>query len=152
MKLGIFSRPWLQILIVGIVLFIATDQAMRLTGNPNYFHHCREFTLEISGQKLLPAGQLENFWEYQHRSMLNYMEQVLYGVRGLVTNKVNGNPVPAKVLVENHDLDESFVFATLPEGNYHRPIKSGTYDMTFSSFGYYARTFENVTTEDMETL
>ncbi len=118
----------------------------------NYFHHAREFLVEISSLKLIPAGQLENIWEYQHRSWLNYMEQALYGVRGLVTNKVNGNPVPAKVFVVDHDKDESFVFASLPVGNYHRPIKEGTYDFTFSSFGYYSKTVGDVSVNDMETL
>jgi hypothetical protein len=118
----------------------------------NYFHHCRESTIEIHEQFTLPASMLESIWNYHHRSMLNYMEHTLYGVRGLVTNKVNGNPVPAKVYVENHDLDESFVYASNPIGNYHRPIKEGIYDFTFSSFGYYDQTVENVDPEDMNTL
>ncbi len=118
----------------------------------NYFHHCREFTLEISGNQIPPANQLPAFWDYQHRSMLNYMEQVLFGVRGKVTNALNGNPVPAKVYIEDHDEDESHVYATLPVGNYHRPIKEGTYDFTFSLLGYYPETIENVSPEDMETL
>lgn len=118
----------------------------------NYFHHCREFTLEISNVKIPPANQLPDFWEYHHRSMLNYMEQSLYGIRGKVTNAINGNTVPAEVWVEDHDKDESHVFASMPVGNYHRPIKEGTYNLTFSSFGYYDMTIENVEPEDMGTL
>lgn len=118
----------------------------------NYFHHCREFTLEISKTKLIPASQLLSIWDYQHRSMLNYMEQCLYGVHGKVTNAVNGNPVPAEVWIEDHDKDESQVTAGLPVGDYHRPVKEGTYDITFSSFGYYPKTIENVNPVDMSTL
>ncbi len=34
-KFGIFGSRWLQIFIGGIVLFIATEQALKLTGSPN---------------------------------------------------------------------------------------------------------------------
>lgn len=118
----------------------------------NYFQGCREQTLEISSQKTPPASQLEGFWEANYRSMLNYMEQSLYGVRGTVTNSSNGNPVPAEVFVVDHDKDNSEVYASLPSGEYHRPIKAGTYDFTFSSFGYYPKTITNVVVEDEETL
>jgi RsiW-degrading membrane proteinase PrsW (M82 family) len=32
-----FFKPWLQILVFGILLFIATEQVLRITGNPNIF-------------------------------------------------------------------------------------------------------------------
>lgn len=118
----------------------------------NYYHHCREFTAEISGTKLPPANQMPDFWDYLHRSLLNYIEQALYGIHGNVTNVVNGNAVPAKVFVEEHDKDQSHVFAALPFGDFHRPIKQGTYDLTFSSLGYYSKSINNVSAEDMETF
>jgi len=128
----------------------------RITGGRqdymNYFQHCREFTCELSHTKTPPASQLPGFWDYQYHSWLNYMEQALYGVRGLVTNSVNGNAVPAKVFVENHDKDESQVYASLPIGNYYRPIKQGTYDFTFSSSGYYSKTIENVLPKDLDSI
>jgi len=39
------------------------------------------------------------------------MGQSLYGFSGIVTNSVTGNPVRAKVFVENHDMDSTWVFA-----------------------------------------
>jgi len=74
----------------------------------NYFHHCREVTLEVSNVKLPPASQLPAFWEYLHRSCLNYMEQVLYGFRGTITDASNGNPIFAEVFVNNHDEENDF--------------------------------------------
>lgn len=118
----------------------------------NYFQHCREFTLEISSTKTPPASQLPDFWDYNYRSFLNYMHQSVFGVVGRVTNADNGNPVPAKVFVENHDQDNSFVFVSMPVGNYNRPIKAGTWDFTFSSFGYYSKTIENVSTTDEDSV
>lgn len=118
----------------------------------NYFHHCREFTLEISSSKTPPAAQLPDFWEYNYRSLLNYMKQSNFGFAGTVTNSTNGNPIAAKVFVGNHDADESWVFASLPLGDYHRPIKAGTYDVTYSAFGYYSKTLSGIEPQDMQKL
>jgi hypothetical protein len=40
----------------------------------NWFHDCSEFTLEISDTKLLPESQLDDHWEYNYRSLINYMK------------------------------------------------------------------------------
>jgi len=109
----------------------------------NYFHQCREFTLEMSNEKLLPASQLPDHWEYNYRSMLNFMEQSLFGICGTVTDAISGNPVYAEVFIENHDLDSSWVY-TNSDGKYFRPVFEGTYDLTFSAFGYYSTTIEDV--------
>ncbi|MEE4258891.1 MAG: M14 family zinc carboxypeptidase [Bacteroidales bacterium] len=116
----------------------------------NYFHHCREVTLEVSGVKLPPANQLPGFWEYLHRSCLNYMEQVLYGFRGTITDASNNNPIIAEVFIYDHDELETQVYSSLPAGNYHRPIKGGLYNVTFSKFGYFPETIENLEIYDNE--
>lgn len=118
----------------------------------NYFHYCREVTMELSQIKTPPESQLPSFWEYNYRSLLNYMEQSLFGFSGIVTNAMNGNPVLAKVYIENHDFDNSFVYTQLPVGNYHRLVKAGTYDVTFSAFGYYNQTIEDVVIVDDSNL
>jgi hypothetical protein len=110
----------------------------------NYFQQCREFTLEISNTKLLPANQLPAWWEYNYRSFLNYMEQALYGVRGRITDKTTGQPLEAEVYVLNHEADSSWVYSSLPEGNYHRMLAAGTYNIRYSKPGYHPRVFENV--------
>lgn len=101
----------------------------------NFYTHGREFTLELSNTKLLPESQLEQYWNYNSRSFLNYLEQSLYGVRGIVSDAVSGLPIEAKVYVLNHeiDIDASWVYSSLPAGNYHRYLISGTYDLKFSA-------------------
>ena len=115
----------------------------------NYFHNCREMTLELSNVKMPPENQLPDFWEYNYRSFISYMKQVMYGFSGIVTNSVTGEPVEAKVFVDNHDIDNSWVFSNPETGNYNRPIKSGTYDVTFSAPGYHTQTIENVDIVDV---
>ena len=102
-----------------------------------YFHQAREVTLEISDEKLLPAGELPGLWDYNHEAMLLYMEECLYGIRGLVTDR-DGNPLQAMVVVQGHDTesDSSMVFTDPVVGNYHRMIAEGSYDLRFLAPGY----------------
>ncbi len=102
----------------------------------NYFHHCREFTLEMSNTKVLPANLLPDWWEYNYRSLLNYMEQGTYGIQGQVTNDETGVPVRASIFIENHDVDESWVQSRSSDGWYFRPTFEGAYDLTFSAPDY----------------
>lgn len=128
----------------------------RITGGRqdymNYFQQCREVTLEISNTKLPPASQLPLFWNYNYRSILNYLEQVTYGIRGIVSDTITGEPLKAQVLISGHDTDSSMVFSSLPAGNYHRLIKAGTYNLTFIADGYLPKTVRNVTTTDFGTV
>jgi PKD repeat protein len=116
----------------------------------NYFHYCREFVLEISDVKLIPESELENHWEYNYRSVYNYLDQSLFGLRGIVTDAETGDPVRAKVEIIGHDIDNSFVYSTEDVGDYHRYLIDGTYDVTFSATGYFPQTIENVEISDYD--
>lgn len=116
----------------------------------NYFHQCREFTLEMSDVKLLPANQLPALWNYNYRSLLNYMEQTIFGISGTVTDAITGDPVKAEVYIYGHDEDSSWVYSNENTGKYFRLIYGGTYDLTFSASGYYPQTVENVTVVNRE--
>ncbi|MCD4773149.1 MAG: T9SS type A sorting domain-containing protein [Bacteroidales bacterium] len=110
----------------------------------SYFHQCREFTLELSNVKILPASQLNAHWEYNYRSLINYIEQVQYGIKGIITDSITGEPIKAEIFIDGHDIDSSMVFSSLPVGNYHRPIYGGSYDVTYSAPGYYSKTLTDV--------
>lgn len=130
-------------------------QWYRITGGRQdymtYFQQGREFTLEISNTKLYPAAQLPNLWEYNYRSMLNYMEQCLYGIHGVVTDSITGIPIKAMVFVKNYDMDSSMVFTRLPYGNYYRPIASGTRTLEYSAPGYVTKTISGIQTSNYTT-
>ncbi|MCF8232219.1 MAG: PKD domain-containing protein [Bacteroidales bacterium] len=118
----------------------------------NYFQRCREVTIELSQNKLLPESQLDSHWEYNYRSFLNYMEQATYGISGVVTDAETSEPVMAEVFVEEHDEDNSSVFTSMPVGNYYRPIEEGTFDITFSSECYENETIEGITMENHSSV
>ncbi len=126
----------------------------RITGGRQdymtYFQQGREFTLEISNTKLYPASQLPNLWEYNYRSMLNYIEQSLYGIRGTITDSITGQPIRAMVFIKNYDkvIDSSMVFSRLPYGNYHRFVSPGIWTLEFSAPGYVTKTVSGVQTSN----
>lgn len=115
----------------------------------NYFHHCREFTIELSDTKLLPAAQLPSHWNYNHRSLLLFMKQATYGFSGLITDQVTGNPVAARVLLYGHDADNSEVYSSSLNGDYYRPAKAGNYTLEVSAPCYVTQTFQNMPVTDL---
>ncbi|HYG51528.1 MAG TPA: M14 family zinc carboxypeptidase, partial [Flavobacteriales bacterium] len=110
-----------------------------------WWHKCKEMTVELSSVKLIPDAQLINHYNYNVRSLLNYIEASLYGIRGIVTDNCTGQPIEAKVFISGHDYDSSHVYSSLPVGNYHRVIEPGTYNVTYSAPGYASQTISGIT-------
>ena len=106
----------------------------------NYFKHCRELTLELSNSKTPNPNDLPELWDANYPSLLNYIEQSLYGIRGIITDSISGIPLKAKVEIIGHDTDSSHVYSSLPIGNYHRYLYQGNYNITFSKNGYHSKT------------
>jgi len=117
----------------------------------NGYAQCRELTIECSNTKLPSGSQLPNFWNYNKESIFAFMNQCLYGIHGTVTDKANNQPLNATITITNHDDAFSVVESHLPAGDYHRPIKGGTYDVTYACNGYYPQTF-TITVDDYETV
>lgn len=59
-------KPWLQILIVGSVLYVGTEQALRITGNPNYFP-----TVILLGAFTVPLTFVIYFYEHVRHAELS---------------------------------------------------------------------------------
>lgn len=105
----------------------------------NYWHQCREVTIEISDIKILSSDLLPSYWNYNYRSFLNYLELALKGFNGTVKNSL-GEPLDAKITILSHDKDSSHVKTNPNFGNYYRPIAPGTYNVEYSAFGYKNQT------------
>ncbi len=113
----------------------------------NGYAQCREVTVECSTTKTPNASQLPNFWSYNHNSMLAFMEQARNGVHGVVYDSQTGQTMQGvTVSVLNHDISNSYV-TTHSVGDFHRPIKGGSYTFVFDKEGY-ARKFVDVTVTD----
>ena len=116
----------------------------------NYYLGGRELTLELSLEKLIPSYDLEYYWNVNHRSLLNYMTQCLYGIRGTVTDMNTGEPVRAQIFVMNHDSAYSVISGTEDDGDYYRLIKEGVYDLIASAPGYFNDTLYDVAVTDFQ--
>ncbi|MGB5137144.1 MAG: M14 family zinc carboxypeptidase, partial [Candidatus Zixiibacteriota bacterium] len=112
----------------------------------NYWHGCREVTIELSDTKLLSGAQLPAHWVYNRLSLLRYLEQSLYGIKGVVTDAQTSFPVGAIVSVLSHDHDSSEVRCDPNLGNYHRMIAPGNWSLRFSAPGYVSQTVSNIIT------
>jgi len=105
----------------------------------NYYDHTREFCLEISNSKTPTATQLPNYWDGHYRSFLNYTQQAMYGIQGVVTDACTGEPLHAKISLPN-DIHNSFVMTDPGVGFYARYLKAGTYTATYAVDGYVSQT------------
>lgn len=101
-----------------------------------YNLHGREVTVELDEDYITPASELDDLWESNYRSMLGYLENALYGIRGIVTDKYTGKPVPASVSVDGHDKDNSHVLCDTATGVFTRLIPEGLYNLKLSASGY----------------
>ncbi|MGD9993581.1 MAG: M14 family zinc carboxypeptidase [Salinivirgaceae bacterium] len=113
----------------------------RITGGRQdyvtYFLHGREVTSELSTVKIPDAATLAAYWEKTYRSFLNYLNQALYGIQGMVTDTL-GNPLQAKITLAGHDADNSEVYSQT-NGAFYRYLKAGNYLLQVSAEGYQTR-------------
>ena len=118
----------------------------------NYWHHCREVTVELSYTKLLAASLLETHWNYNWRSLILYMKQARYGIHGIIANSCTGIPVAAKVFINGHDVDGSECYSSANIGDYHRLIKAGTYTLEISAPNYQTLVIPTVVVTDHNSV
>ena len=117
----------------------------------NYYQECREVTIECSMAWMPSSSMMPTYWNYNHNSIITYLEEVLYGIHGVVTDSLTGQPIiGATVTIDGHDHHGSSV-TSHEVGDYHRPIKGGTYQVTYSANGYYPKTV-TLSVNDHETV
>jgi len=112
----------------------------------NYFHQCREVTIELDDIKTTATENLNGMWNTNYQALMNYMTESLYGIRGIITDSCTGQPIRARVFANSYDQanDSSHVYSALPVGNYHKYVNTGTYSLTFSAPGYNSKTINNI--------
>lgn len=113
-----------------------------------YNHKGKEVTVELSNAKTPPANQLVNYWDYNREALLAFLKQINYGIRGVVTDAVTNQPIQAKVTVVGRESYDSWTPTELPEGDYYRPIKAGTYNILYEAECYESITLTGVTIAD----
>jgi len=75
MKFGnIVQKRWLQIFVMGVVLFIGAEQALKLTGNPNFFP-----TVILLGALVVPVSFVTYFYGQER-----FLDPGLHGTSPLI--------------------------------------------------------------------
>lgn len=116
----------------------------------NYYLNGRELTLELSMAYTPESESLHSFWEINERSLINYMSQALYGIRGNVSSALSGTAVKADMIVPQHDDGQSYISTDKTTGNFYRLIKEGSYDLIVSAEGYISDTIFNIDVQDYQ--
>ncbi len=117
-----------------------------------YNHKGREVTVELSNAKTPAANQLVNFWNYNRDALIAFLKQINYGIRGVVTDAITNQPIEAKVTIVGKESYESWVPTELPEGDYYRPIKAGTYSILYEAECYEPLTITGVSVTDYASV
>ncbi|XP_026341626.2 carboxypeptidase Z isoform X1 [Ursus arctos] len=99
----------------------------------NYLHsNCFEITVELGCVKFPPEEALYTLWQHNKEPLLNFVEMVHRGIKGVVMDKF-GKPVKnARILVKGirHDI------TTAPDGDYWRLLPPGSHIVIAQAPGY----------------
>ena len=118
----------------------------------NYYHQCREITIELSDTKILQESKLDDYWYYNRDALVDFLTQGTYGFTGVVKDANNNNPIDATVTIIGHDAYNSHTVTDISHGDYYRPIKAGTYDILYEAPCYQSYTLTNQTIADGQTI
>jgi len=107
------------------------------------------WSMEISYSKQPPASELQMYYQRNVPAMLAMIEYSGYGIEGVVTDSLTGEPVQAVVLV--NDYIQTYSDSTA--GDYHKYVLPGTYSITIIANGYENKTIDNIiVTENSSTV
>ncbi|MCF8405171.1 MAG: T9SS type A sorting domain-containing protein [Bacteroidales bacterium] len=98
------------------------------------------WSMEISYDKMPPTSQIMLYYNRNVPAMLAMIEYAGYGLEGVVTDAISGDPVEAIVFVNNYFPTYSDATA----GDYHKYVLPGTYSITVMANGYETQTISNV--------
>jgi len=107
------------------------------------------WSMEISYSKQPPASEVQMYYQRNVPAMLAIIEYSGYGVEGIVTDSITGEPIQAIVLVD--DYIQTYTDSTA--GDFHKYVLPGTYSITIIANGYENKTIDNiVVTENSSTV
>ena len=116
----------------------------------NYYQQCRELTIECSADKCPTASKIKDYWDYNYEAMFAYMKQCTNGIHGKIRDSFS-DAVEATVTIVDVDEDYSTVNSNPWYGDFHRPIKAGTYTLEIKSEGY-TTVYETIEIADGERV
>ncbi|MBC8424306.1 T9SS type A sorting domain-containing protein [bacterium] len=104
---------------------------------------CIDVTLEQSDDKWPSASTLPGFWDDNRESYMHWIKAARYGVNGVVTASDSGLPLDATITVTGNAMP---VHTDPRFGDYYKLLDTGTYELTFTAYGYIDQTISGVAT------
>ena len=98
------------------------------------------WSIEISNSKQPPPSQIMQYYNWNYPSMVALIQYSGYGLEGVVTDVITGNPVTAAVFTNNYYP----TYTDPTAGDYHKYVLPGTYSITVVANGYQSQTINNV--------
>jgi hypothetical protein len=81
-------------------------------------------------------------WNENRDAILEFFQSARWGIHGVVTDAVTGEPLRARVWVEGNGWP---AFTDPAAGDYHKPLLAGTYALRFAANGYQEQSISPVT-------
>ncbi|MFO7895718.1 MAG: M14 family zinc carboxypeptidase [Candidatus Cloacimonadales bacterium] len=123
--------------------------AMGTTDDYAYGEHgIFAFTIELATEFIPPANEVTGICEDNLQAALILLNRPSHKmISGLITDAETGDPLVAEVFIEG--IDDSEIFrqpysSNQQFGRYYRLLTEGSYDLTFSAYGYESYTSEDV--------
>ena len=110
----------------------------------NFYHRCKEITIELSRQKVLDTAKIENYWQKNKQSLINFASQCLQGVKGKVTD-IYGKELEASIIIGCADNEYSHTFSR-DSGFYFRPLPQGKSFLIYAVADGYQTDSATITT------
>jgi hypothetical protein len=116
-----------------------------------YFLHGREVTIELSNDKMPDETSLDDYWNYNRNSLLQYIGQALTGVSGMVSDSATGLPLKAMISIQDHDRNSTEVYSDSLHGDFYRLTDAGNYTFEINATGYHEKKIPAVVTSGQLT-
>ena len=104
---------------------------------------CIDVTIEISDSFQPPSSWLDGMWDDNRESFMHWMMAARYGVNGVVTDAITGDPLAATVTIAGNAKQ---VFGDPDFGDYYKLLETGSWDITFAAPDHIPQTFYGVST------
>ena len=117
-------------------------------------HGIFSFTVELANEFIPPANQVQGICDNNIQAAMIMLDRPSHSIlKGHITDAATGEPVVAEIYVDG--VDNTGVYHLPYEsnetfGSYYRLLTNGTYDVTFSAYGYEFVTVENVVITDSD--
>ena len=138
-NLMLYNNPQFERGIVNGALWYEINGSMQ-----DWAYHWKntlEVTIEVSRNVMPPVDSIRYYYAMNGQAMLSYLEQVHSGIRGVVTDAEDGQPLLANIEVSGIDKT---MHTNPANGDYYRLLEPGIYDIRINVDGYQSREYKDV--------